>query len=297
MTNMGTAFRTIIESTSLDERAMLVTALRDYKDCLEPWTQERKAEFDGAIAQALKDSDQEDMLTVLVDEVIAGYFLLKDTPGQVAFADFLKEKLPSALFEKLRTAVAEDAETRLRYIWQNAKHDRDVSEEERALVHDMFWGVFEGQFHYGVYAYALLFDCDDKGLQRYRTAFEYFRENDVFDERAAAVITAVCNYWHSASYLEPELRAVLKEWPMEEEPTVCIAAMSYFAGLTFETKSQERLEYLKAIAFERFDDAEWSEVDLLKEAVIDACYGIRAWRRDLLKMIHTKEDLLRFEFQ
>ncbi|SDE76333.1 hypothetical protein SAMN04488117_101126 [Celeribacter baekdonensis] len=190
-----------------------------------------------------------------------------------------------------------DTETRLNYIWQARKSDRDIPKEDRALVHDMFWGDFEHQFDAGVYAYALLFDCDDKGLQRYRTAFAYFRENDFFDERAAAVITAVCNYWHSASYLELELRAILQEWPWEEEDNVCIRAMSYFSGLTFETKSQERLEYLKKVAFERFDNADWSEELVLKETIIDACYGIRAYRRDLCETIHTKEDLLGFEFQ
>ncbi|WP_417264534.1 hypothetical protein [Celeribacter sp.] len=190
-----------------------------------------------------------------------------------------------------------DAETRLNHIWQNAKHDRDVSEEERALVHDMFWGDFEGQFHYGVYAYALLFDCNDKGLQRYRTAFEYFRENDVFDERAAAVITAVCNYWHSARYFEPELRAVLQEWPWEEEATVCTAAIIYFGALTFETKSQERLNFLKQIAFDLYGSTEITGDDFLKDVIIRACCGVGANRQRLRQTIHTKEDLLRFEFQ
>ena len=190
-----------------------------------------------------------------------------------------------------------DVETRLNYIWQARKSDRDIPKEDRALVHDMFWGGFEHQFDAGIYAYALLFDCDDKGLQRYRTAFEYFRENDIFDQRAAAAITAVCNYWHSAGYFEPELRAVMQEWPWEEEATVCTAAIIYFATLTFDTKSQERLNFLKKIAFDLYGSMEITDDDFLKDIVISACYGVRTNYRRLRQTIHTKEDLLGFEFQ
>ena len=190
-----------------------------------------------------------------------------------------------------------DVETRLNHIWQAAKHDRDVSKEDRALVYDMFWGDFEHQFDAGVYAYALLFDCDDKGLQRYRTAFEYFRENDFFDERAAAVITAVCNYWHSAGYFEPELRAVMQEWPWEEEATVCTAAIIYFAALTFETKSQERLNFLKKTVTHLYGNSGINDDEFLKDVIIRACYGVGANRQRLRQTIHTKEDLLGFEFQ
>ncbi|MFT5064753.1 MAG: hypothetical protein ACJAXK_001066 [Yoonia sp.] len=183
-------------------------------------------------------------------------------------------------------------------IYQALKVGANVSELEANRIRKRLLGPIDNQTYFALLSFALISPKEESSLERYRELFWLFRQHDtltVLDDRRAAIITAVCNYWNAAAEFEAELKSVLSEWRYKDWGDSCIRAASSFALLTSATRSQERFKFLKHVALKQFDTADEHEKSVLLDSCITARTGKLRPDRALRNHLRTKSSLLDLE--